>query len=197
MQFSPSDVKFWVICVAQYYILGQNRKLQCEICSFHPQTLNFGSFAQRGTIFWVKIASCNAISKFPLPDLIFWFICAARYYILGQNRKLQCDIKVSTPRPHILGHLRGAVQYFGSKSLLAMRYRSFHSQTSYFGSSSWRSTIFWVKIASCNAISKFPLPDLIFWVIFAAQYYILGQNCYLQHNIPVPTPRPHISGQNC
>jgi hypothetical protein len=120
MQFPPSDIKFWLICVALYYILGQNHKLQCGICSFHPQTLNFCSFAQRGTIFWVKIASCNAISKFPLPDLIFWVIFAVQYYILGQNRYLQCYIKVLSHRPHILGHLCGAVLYFGSKLQLAM-----------------------------------------------------------------------------
>jgi len=147
--------------------------------SFHSQTSNFGSSWRRSIIFWVKIATCNAISKFPLPDLIFWVIFAAQYYILGQNRYLQHDIEVATHRPHILGHLRGAVLYFGSKSLLVMRYRSFHSQTSYFGSSWRRSTIFWVKIATCNTISKLPLTDLKFWVIFAAQYYILGQNRYL------------------
>jgi hypothetical protein len=164
MQFPPSDIKFWVICAALYYISGQNHKLQCEICSFHPQLLNFGSFVQRGTIFWVKIASCNAISKFPLPDLIFWVIFAEQYYILGQNSKLQCYIEVSTPRPHILGHLCGAVLYFGSKLLFAKRYWSFHFKTSYFGSSLRRSTIFLVNIATCNTTSRFPLPDLIFQV---------------------------------
>ncbi len=104
-------------------------------CSFHSQTLNFGSSLWCNIIYRVKIASCNAISQFPLPDLIFWVIFAAQYSILGQNCQLQCNIAVSTPRPHILGHLcGGAILYIGSKSLVAMQYCSFHSQASYFGS---------------------------------------------------------------
>jgi len=103
MQFSPSVIKFWVIWAALYNILGQNHKLQCEICSFHSQKLNFGSSARHSTIFWVKIATCNMILKFPLPDLIFWVILAVQNYILGQNCYLQHNIPISTPRPHILG----------------------------------------------------------------------------------------------
>ena len=134
MQFATSEVNFWFIWVTLYNILGQNCKLQCEICSLHPQKLIFGSSAQRKTIFWVKIATCITISLFPLPDLIFWVIWAVQNYILCQNHYLQHDIPVSTPRHHILGHLLGVELYFGSKSLLATRYPCFQSQTSYFGS---------------------------------------------------------------
>ncbi len=106
MQFPLSDIKHCVIFAAQYYILGQNCKFQCQICSFHSRTLKSGSSALLCTIFWVKIATCNAISKFPLPDLIFWVIFAAHYNILGQNQYLQYNIPVSTPRPNISGQNR-------------------------------------------------------------------------------------------